>query len=164
MRDIYYNGSDFELSASTGVRETQSVINSVLIGLFGGNWQQSEPQMRMPGEPVYSFWGNSHGVPENSETERLLRSMVLSTASPEIVRKSVLRDLDFMTDMFDIQCEVTIPFVNRLKIDIYLSDKKTGNNEEISYIWNAIEQEFEGGEPEPLPVSVGLDYEIEFGL
>lgn len=164
MRDIYYNGNDFELSASTGVRETQSVINSVLIGLFGGNWQQSQPQMRVEGEPVLSWWGNSHGIVENSETERLLRSCVLSTATPEIVRKSVLRDLDFLTDIFNIRCDVSIPFANRLHIDIYLSEKKTGNNVEINYIWNAIEQDFEGTEPEPIPVSVGLDYELEFSL
>ncbi len=100
--DLLYNGSDFIISESTGVSETESIINMIVLGIFGGNVEASEPITRTDDEIIKSYWGNSNGYNENSNTERLLRNVILSSSTPRIVEKSVLSDLDFLKDKTSI--------------------------------------------------------------
>lgn len=138
MVDVKYIGSDFERSLSIGVAEVTSIFNMPLLAMFGGNVEQSEPLFRVSGERVKSWWGNSYGLNENSNTERFLRDMVLSTSTPERLKKVILQDLKFLTDYFDITVNVTIPQANRIQITIFISDKITGKTEEMVYLWDAL--------------------------
>lgn len=165
MIDLKYVGSDFERSLSVGITEVQSVFNMSLLALFGGNVEQSEPLFREKGEVVYSWWGNSHGLSDNSSTERFLRDMVLSTSTPDKLTKVILNDLSFLNDFMDISVEVTIPQANRVNINIFLTDKKTGKTEEINYIWNALMDDLSGlNNDDSFSSSFGLDYVLEFPI
>lgn len=165
MVDLKYIGFDFEYSPSIGVSEVHSVFNMPLLALFGGNVEQSEPLFREQGEIVLSWWGNSHGLNENSETERFLRDMVLSTSTPEKLRKVILHDLQFLTEFMDISVSVTIPQANRIHIDIFLTDKKTGKTEEIIYIWNSLMSDLNDEDSSNGFIGgLGFDYVLEFPL
>ena len=74
---------------------------------------------------------------ENSNTERLLRNVILSSSTPRIVEKSVLSDLDFLKEnKMDIECDVIIPFRDRLQINIYLRRKDGGRTSKASILWS----------------------------
>ena len=167
MNDLLYKDFDFVRSLSNGVREVNSIINMPFLALFGGNVEQSQPVFRNNGEVLKSWWGNSHGISnENSETERFLRTMVLSTSTPERLKKIVERDLSFLLPYVDVFVEVSIPTVNRVHIDIVLTDKQTGKTTETTYIWDSLMRDFErANDDEDLDASVsGLDYILEFNI
>lgn len=142
--DILYDGSDFVKSSSRGVKETSSVINMVILGIFGGNVESV-------------WWGASHGYSEISETEKLLRSIVLSSSTPSIVEKSVLQDLSYLGENFEIKCECEVPFRDRLNIKIYISPKGTDKTDLISIDW-ALTPDDSGG------YMLGFDYSLNFEM
>jgi|SRR5690606_7939187 len=163
IKDFRYNDFDLVRSLTVGVDEVESVINMPFLAMFGGNVEQSQPVFRNAGEILNSWWGNSYGVNENSETERYLRTMVLSTGTPDKLKRIIERDLSFLSDYLDINVEVTIPMVNRVHIGIILSDKKTGKTVESNYIWNSLLNDFDVQDND-VELASGLEYVLEFSL
>lgn len=165
MIDLKYIDFDFESSPSIGITQVGSVYNMPLLAMFGGNVEESEPLFRERGEVVLSWWGNSYGLEENSRTERFLKDMVLSTSTPEKLRKVILTDLQFLTEFMDISVQVTIPMANRISIDIFLTDKKTGKTEEINYIWNALMDDLNDSNSDSGVIGgLGFDYVLDFTI
>lgn len=159
--DLLYNGSDFIISESTGVAETESMINMIVLGIFGGNVEASEPITRTDDEVIKSYWGNSNGYNENSNTERLLRNVILSSSTPRIVEKSVLSDLDFLKENMDIECDVIIPFRDRLQINIYLRRKGGGRTSKASILWAIMAT---GGGGTTSNDLLGFDFTLDFKM
>lgn len=158
--DILYNGNDFILSKTKGVEETDSLVNMIILGIFGGNVEASEPISRKEDEIINSYWGNSHGYNENSKTERFLRSLVLSSSTPKKVEQVVLSDLEYLNEHLNIECEVSIPYRDRLQIDIYISRKKEKRTSKMSIVWGLLA---DGGGDTPSGL-LGFDFVLDFKM
>lgn len=159
--DIFYNGLDFEKSNFSGAVETDVLINMVILGIFGGNVEQSQPSSRSRGEILQSWWGNSYDIKENSETERLLNNITLSSATPSIVEGSVLKDLSFLKEYAKIGCECEITDANRLRIDVYFLEILADQTKRISLIWDMLSGDLDNGGG---VMDLGFDYEFDFKM
>lgn len=160
--DIFYDGKDFQKSNFSGVVETDTLINMVILGIFGGNVEQSQPSERERGQILESWWGNSYGIMESSETERLLNEITLSSATPQIVERSVENDLKFLKEYAKIKCICTITDVNRLRIDIYFLEILTDKTKKVSLIWNTLDGDLDNNGSGV--VDLGFDYEFDFKM
>ena len=148
------------MSATKGVEETDSLVNMIILGIFGGNVEASEPISRKEDEIINSYWGNSHGYIENSKTERFLKSLVLSSSTPEKVEQVVLSDLAYLNEYLNIECEVSIPYRDRLQIDIYISRKNAKRTSKLAIVWGLLA---DGGGSTPGEL-LGFDFVLDFKM
>ena len=164
ITDIAYNGSDLIFNTSTGVKEYDSFVNMVILGIFGGNVEANEPTSRRSGDVIDSYWGNRHGNKENSNTERLLSSMTLSSSSPKIIENSIKNDLKYLETALIIQgVRVWIEDRDRINIEIYIARNKDDKTLMVSFVWGEDDDE-DGNALPPDIISVGFDYVLDFGL
>lgn len=95
--------------------------NMPYLGMFGGNIEASTRE-RLTGEQVYDYWANNLLFTEtsqfNSETERALLNVSLSSAGLSTIQKAVEKDLKFMSDFAQISVTVSIIGVDKIKIEI----------------------------------------------
>ena len=160
--DIGYNGTDLIFSATTGIKEFDSYINMVILGIFGGNVEANEPNSRRSGDIIDSYWGNRYGNKENSNTERLLRSSNLSSSTPKVVEKSVRNDLKFLETTLELKdVKVWIEDRDRLNIEIYLGRKKGDKTLRVKFVWG--QDDDNNGNLLP-PELIGFDYTLDFAL
>lgn len=164
ITDIAYNGSDLIFNISTGVKEYDSFINMIILGIFGGNVEANEPTSRRSGDVIDSYWGNSHGNKENSNTERLLRSMTLSSSSSKVIENSIRNDLKYLEAALIIQdVRVWIETRDRINIEIYIARNKNDKTLRVNFVWGEDNDE-EGNVIPPDIINVGFDYILDFGL
>jgi phage gp46-like protein len=140
------NGGDL-IRAGNDLEMVGSFQNMPYLALFGGNVKQSTPNQRLFTEQAFDWWGNSLllfddiGIQFNSETERTLQSVGLSSASRQIIQDAVNADLQFMQAFAIIVVEVSIIATDVVKIFISLKEPDNLQAQEFIYIWNAALQE-----------------------
>lgn len=120
--------------------------NMIYIGLFGGNLESNTKDF-LESEQRFDWWGNGLLLSENesaqfnSDTERLLRDVALTTSTRVQIEETVKSDLQFMTDFATI--EVLVIFVNddRIEINIKIIEPDNIEDKDFVFIWDATEKE-----------------------
>lgn len=113
------------------------IENMPLLGLFGGNVEESTPSTRLTNKFYYDWWGNNLLFPNdtskqfNSETERILNNIALNSAGMVRIEEAVKRDLKFLNEYAKVQVEVRLLELDRILIGIKIAQKV------IVYIWDA---------------------------
>lgn len=121
--------------------------NMPYIAMFGGNPEQSTSVNRLSTEQDFSFWGNNllHpgdlGIQFNSETERALKTVSLTSFGRPLIQQAVQKDLAFMQDFAEVSVEVTIPMHDHVMIGIRLRQPDNLQTQDFVYIWSATKQE-----------------------
>lgn len=140
------DGSDFVLRGND-IQLIEGLQNMPLIGLFGGNPEQSTPRTREDGEQLFDWWGNSllmnqqSEIQYNSILERTLRERAIMSSSRTEIIQVVQRDLQFMQTFAQVELDVSILTVDTVRINIKLTRPDNLESNEFTYIWNATSQE-----------------------
>lgn len=140
------SGGDFVLKGNN-LELTEAIFNMPYLGLFGGNVEQSTPRIRNENEQLFDYWGNSLLIPNdtnlqyNSLTEKTLNETALNSSGRVRIQQAVLKDLAFMSDFADIEVQVSLITVDRVRIQISLTEPDNLNVREFIYLWDATKQE-----------------------
>jgi len=167
------NGGDLFLLGND-LAQVQGFENMPYIGLFGGNVEQSTPVTRVANEQDFSWWGNALLMPNlstqqfNSQTERLLNNISLTSGNLPAIQNAVVADLQFMQPFAIIDVTVSIISVNTVKIAISIKEPGNLTAKEYLYIWDGTRGDLAGAPNYFLPPAQteqnGLGYLLEFQL
>lgn len=138
--DLVQKGTD--LSVIDGLQ------NMVYLALFGGNEKQSTKEYE-PGEERFDYWANELlylDTPEiqyNSETERTLNNVAISSRGRLLIEQAAKKDLEFMESFSKVSVSVSLIGVDKVKITVILKEPNELDSNEFTYIWNATENELD---------------------
>lgn len=124
--------------------------NMPYLGMFGGNVQANTPSERIEGEQAFDWWGNNVFFPEspeqqyNSNTERTLNNVSLTSGNLLTIEEAVKQDLEFMSPFADITIDVSIIGVDKVKIFIRIIEPDNLQAKEYIFLWDAVKQSLEG--------------------
>jgi hypothetical protein len=126
--------------------------NMMYLGMFGGNVNQSTPSSRISTEQNFDYWGNSlldpgdDSVQFNSQTERALKSIPLTSAGRVLIQQAVQNDLKFMEEFATVVIAVTIEATDKLAIGVRLIQPDNLEKQDFIFIWNSTRQELMSSE------------------
>jgi hypothetical protein len=121
--------------------------NMPYLSMFGGNPEASTPVERDPQEQAFDWWGNSLLFPNdesiqlNSETERALRSVPLTSSGRKVIEEAVKVDLRHMQSFANITVDVSIPSTDRVNIAIKIIRLDNLQERSLVFIWDATNNE-----------------------
>lgn len=121
--------------------------NFVYLALFGGNVEASTPTKRIASEQAFDFWANNllmqgdDSIQFNSETERILKLVALTSSTRSIIQQAVEKDLSFMKDFAVVTIVVQIVATDKLLIACRLVQPDNLQTQDFIYIWDATRQE-----------------------
>ena len=140
-------GGDANLLPSGDFEITDGLFTMVYIALFGGNPANPTTETTEDGEQKFDWWGNDlffNNLPAqqfNSYTENTLNNIVLDSRAREIIIGFINKDLEFLSNLADVQ--VSVSLLNNDKIDILIKLQQLTNkqNSEFQFIWDATKSE-----------------------
>lgn len=156
------NGGDL-VKGGQDLKVVYGFENMPYLALFGGNVEADTPTERLENEQAFDWWGNSLLFPNepslqlNSQTERALRNVPLTSSGRQLIEEAVKADLDFMRPFAEVSVSVTIPAHDRVKIAVTLREPDNLQEKEFIYIWDATEQGLAGSFV-PNPVVIEEEY------
>lgn len=115
---------------------TNCISNQVYLALWGGNIQENTTEQTNKQAIRNDWWGNDLMAPSNqfnSNTERILRDIVITSAGISIVENAIKKDLSFLDEYYDIEINVVMVNHNRIEIDIDLAEPDSKSTK-IKYI------------------------------
>ena len=116
------------------------------MAMFGGNTEESTPTTRVEGEQYNDFWANDLLWPKdaslqiNSETERVMNNVPLTSFGRLQIEQAIKKDLEFFRGVAEVKVAVTILSDDRIAIGIQLTQQV------FVYIWDATNQELSEAE------------------
>ena len=170
--DILTKGIDFDLRVSrSDVMTTINFETMIPLALFGGNYGESTPTIRVDGNENKDYWQNELlylNEPQqqmNSRTEIALNSSLGNSSDLDAIQEAIELDLEFMSDFAEVLVEVSFDGVDRVKIEIKITPVEGLEQTEFVYIWDGLQIERDKG-LEQLPPLPALDAEtiLEFNL
>lgn len=167
------NGGDLVLRG-IDLAQTEGWDNMVLIALFGGNVAMSTPDERAANEMAYDWWGNSTLMPNNpsqqfnSQTERALNTIPLTSGNLIYIQNAINADLEFMQPFAEVTVTVAIIGVDKVRLQILVKEPNNVTQKEFLYIWDGTKQDLLGAPnyqpPVPQTQQNGLQYGLQFNL
>ena len=126
---LYQTNDDGEIDITNGVvKMSGGLETAVYLSLFGGNEDDSGSD-----KDSLSWWGNltenDKSYKYRSETQHLLRSIPQTTNNLLRIQDAVERDLNWLINKkiaSDIRISVSIPALNKIKLELNI-DNKTFN-------------------------------------
>ena len=128
---LFQTLDDGDISIESGAVElTDGLESAVYLSLFGGNWQDDGSA-----ENPLQWWGNADAVDptqrQTSRTQYLLQAISATSGNLKRVEDAALADLDWLTaDGYDVSVSISVPIVNRVKIEININNETFVVNEE----------------------------------
>lgn len=164
--DLFLKGVD--------LAQVEGFENMVYIALFGGNVAMSTPEERAPNEMAYDWWGNTVLMPNestqqfNSQTERTLNTVSLTSGNLIYIQNAVNADLEFMRPFAEVTVTVAIIGPDKVRLDIFVKEPGNLANKEFIYIWDGTKQDLAGAPNYQPPANQntqnGLQYELQIIL
>ena len=114
----------------------------VYMALFGGNIEQSTPIVRLTHEQDHSWWGNKlffendPGLQFNSETERTLSNVALTSFGLTLIQKAVKKDLEFMRPLASVTVAITLIAPDKVAIGVKLIRPQNLGQQVLVYLWD----------------------------
>lgn len=136
--DAIFNGVDIEI--------INGFENMPFIGISGGNIEENTKEY-LDGEQRFSWWGNNllmlqnQSIQFNSDFERLLNNIELSSSSRIEIEETIKTDLEFMLDFSGVDVSVVNVSPDRIKVLIKLDQPSNEQSQEFVYIWDATKNE-----------------------
>jgi len=167
------NGGDLLLKG-IDLSQVEGFENMIYIGLFGGNVAMSTTKERAPSEMAYDWWGNTLLMPNlptqqfNSQTERTLNTVALTSGNLIYIQNAVNADLEFMQPFAKVTVNVAIIGVDKVRLQILVKEPNNLADKEFLFIWDGTKQDLAGSPnyvlPVPAPQQSGLQYGLQFNL
>jgi len=140
--DFVFTGKDIQIIFG--------LENMPYLGMFGGNYEASTRGVA-DAEQRFDFWGNDLFLQNdsskqfNSELERSLDSIPLTSSGRLLLLEAVKTDLAFMNDFSEVSVDVKIVGVDRIRIELKILEPDNQSSKEFVYIWDATKQELTTG-------------------
>lgn len=167
------NGGDI-VKMDKDVVVIEGFENHPYLAMFGGNVEQSTPDIRNATDQAFDFWGNNLLMPGdkslqfNSMTERVLMNTPLTSAGRVIIQQAVENDLEFMKDFATIKVVVQIVRVDTVIIGVKIDQPDNLQSSAFVFIWDATRQELFEQEVEATikkPISIKyFDFSFDFSF
>lgn len=169
-----YNGGDL-VKTTKDFQVIYGLGNMVYLSLFGGNVEANTPTLRLTGEQNKDFWGNELLFGEdstlqfNSDTERALMEVPLTSAGRSLIEAAVIRDLKHLKDFARVGVSVSIIATDVVRIGVRLEEPDNLESRDFIFIWDATRGELVDDLP-PRKISfeppsggeLGFDYTLDF--
>lgn len=139
------NGGDL-VKTSKDLQVIYGFESMPYLAMFGGNVEENTPDLRISNRQYFDWWGNNLLFPKdpsvqfNSETERTLNSVALTSQGRVDIEEAVRKDLDFFRDVAEVKVEVNILSDDRVSIGIKIIQQI------FVYIWDATNKELTDAE------------------
>jgi len=136
--DIVFNGTDLVVTEGFG--------NMPYLGFCGGNIEESTREYTT-GEQRFDWWGNNlfyanqSGLQFNSDFERLLNNISLTSSARTIIDQTLKSDLSFMSDFSTVTIESSIVSTDRIELKIKIIEPTNIQSNEFVYIWDSTRNE-----------------------
>jgi len=167
------NGGDLFLKGND-LAQVEGFENMIYIALFGGNVAMSTPETRAPNEQCFDWWGNTLLMPNestqqfNSQTERTLNSVSLTSGNLIYIQNAINADLEFMQPFAKVTVTVTIIGPDKVRLQILVKQPGNLTDKEFLYIWDGTKQDLAGAPNYQPPANTntqnGLQYELQIKL
>lgn len=115
--------------------------NMPLLAMFGGNVEENTPSERLANQEYQDWWANDLFFPKNksrqfnSDTERTINTVALSSSGILQIEEAIKRDLSFLNEFASVQVQVKLTDVDRIAIGIKIEQKV------IVYLWDNTNKE-----------------------
>lgn len=159
------NGGDLELLGAD-IATVQGFVNMPYLGMFGGNTEENTPTTRPENQQAFDWWGNtalllSPVLQLNSNTERALGQVALTSQGRVLIEEAVKTDLIFMKPFANITVQVSIIAIDRVKIFIKIQEPDNLQIKEFIWIWDGTRLDL--GEPIVTPTAPVAPVLLNFG-
>lgn len=143
---IYEDGNGGQLYwKNNDIQITKSLSTLAYIYMFGGNIESDTVRNNEIGNLRFDWWGNSiennSSKWMNSETERTLRGIDLTVSSRIKIEQSVKQDLKRLEKYGNVDVVVAITGLNKLEIQITITQPNNNKNEKLLIVWDATKNE-----------------------
>jgi len=143
---IYEDGNGGQLLLQNNdIAQTESLSTLAYLLMFGGNVEGLTKKENNVGELSLDWWGNNKNTNSstwiNSETEKTLRGIALSSGSRSIITDSVKKDITSLEEYGEVEVEVTLPRLNRVQITITIKEPGAKKSKRLILIWDATKSE-----------------------
>ena len=121
--------------------------NMVYLALFGGNVEASTPVQRIVTEQAFDWWANNllmqgdSSIQFNSETERALNTIPLTSSGRVLIQQAVENDLTFMKEFAVVNVGVSIVQTDKVQISVSLTNPENLQKQDFIFIWDATNRE-----------------------
>lgn len=121
--------------------------NMVYLAMYGGNVEQSTPDVRDSSDQAFDFWGNNLLMPGdkslqfNSKTERILMTTPLTSSGRVIIQQAVEDDLAFMKEFAEVTVVVQIVRIDTVLIAVKIAQPDNLQSSAFVFIWDATRKE-----------------------
>ena len=132
--DVVKKGNDLQL--------TEDLFNQVYLAWFGGNVEASTTGEELPTEQRFDWWGNQlffQDKPEfqfNSELERVLDSVALTSSGRVTIEEAAKRDLKYLEGFAEVSVSVSIIGLDQVQIDALLKEPDNIEAQIFRFIWD----------------------------
>ena len=143
---IYEDGNGGQkFIKNNDIATTESLATLSYIAMFGGNKEASTVKENVVTELNFDWWGNYRTDPSskwiNSETERLLQGIALTSGTRIDIENAAKRDLKKLEQYGDVEVSVTFPNINQVKIEVTIIEPSIKNSNRLIVIWDATKNE-----------------------
>jgi len=121
----YGSGGDITLLAND-LLLTEELLQMAYVAMFGGNLEANTKGNELETQERLDWWANSLMYAQqpnkqmNSNTERVLDSVVLNSSGRLEIKRAVEKDLDFLSNIAEVTVQVSIETTDRLEIAVQL--------------------------------------------
>ena len=135
------DGGDITIIAND-VALSETLYQQIYLALFGGNTEASTKGNELETQNRFDYWANDlfHDANKkrqfNSETEKVLKEVVLNSSGRLAIIDAVKKDLKFLDNIANVNIQVSILATDRLEILLQLSGLSNQEDREYQLIWN----------------------------
>ena len=143
---IYEDGNGGQLLLkNNNIAQTSSIYTLAYLKMFGGNIEASTVKNNVVGAIRNDWWGNDVNENSsewiNSETERTLKGIALTTKNIYRIQQAVKKDLKSLEEFGAIEISITYPDINRVSIEILIKEPERKDNNRLIVIWDNTKNE-----------------------
>jgi len=168
------NGGDL-VKKTKDLLTIEGFQNMPYLAMFGGNVREDTPTRRIATQQNFDWWGNGLLMPNdqslqfNSQTERALNTIALTSSGRALIEQAVAADLKFMKAFAQVAVAVSIVATDKLVIGVRLQKPDNLEQRDFIYIWDATLKELTlpysaGNAPGVPPGNTGFDYNLDFNF
>jgi len=145
---LYENGTGGEMKViSNDIALVETLFTQVYLAFFGGNLAANTKGNELKEQERFDYWANSllfQGKPKkqfNSNLERALATTVYNSYGRIEIENAAKKDLEVLSSVVNTSVSISIVSQNRIKIVVFLSGLKNGEESSLQFVWNNAKQE-----------------------
>lgn len=150
MKDIaiFENGDGGNLFIDNNdIQSVEILTQQIYLSLFGGNVEASTKGNELENEKRFDWWANSllfnnqRNRQFNSETEKILNTVVLNSSGRIAIERAVNEDLIHLKGIISFVVSVVIPKQDRVDILIKLNARENQEEKTLQFLWDNLKKE-----------------------